>query len=268
MADHGHTRHEVQIIIFDKRGKVVLSLPDRGPVRCLENICPGLERLLDIVGEIRPEPLCLPIVPEGVPCRSIVFRGVGRFNGMYLLIAEGVAADRLASQWSCGCARVVRPQEHELSMGASLRSALRAYNNEHSAEPDARLLAEALAKMVGIALERSDVQGKSYPGIMPDGSLLLVQLLLTFITAKRNGVHRAVMSERSLPHHVELYFLGSCCESDDTFGLAHCRRLADAHNTIFVAQRDKERGGLRITVDACLHNSAVLGIKSDIVISD
>lgn len=268
MANSGRARRAPQIIIFDQWGKVLVTLPDYGPARCLDNICPGLGRLRDIVREIHPELPYLPIIPEGTPCRSIVFRGFGRFNGMYLLIAEGVAVHRLAEQWESGCAQVAQPEENASRMGVALRSALEAYNIERSSAPDARLLADAVARTVGITLERSDTQGKVYPGLAPDGSLLLVQLLLTFIAAKRRGVHRAVMSERSLPHHVELDFPGLRCESDDTLGIDRCRQMADTYNTLYIAHYDEARGGLHVTIDACLHNSAVFGIKSDIVMAD
>ncbi len=268
MANSGRARRETQIIIFDQWGKVLVTLPDYGPARCLENICPGLERLRDIVREIHPELPYLPIIPEGTPCRSIVFRGFGRFNGMYLLIAEGVAVHRLAAQWELGCAQMARLEENAPRMGVALRSALEAYNIERSSAPDARLLADAVARTVGITFERSDTEGKACPGLMPDGSLLLVQLLLTFIAAKRRGVRRAVMSERSLPHHVALDFPGLRCVGGETLGLDRCRQMADTYNTLYIAHYDGERGRLHVTIDACLHDSALLGIKSDIVIAD
>lgn len=261
------SKSEVQIIIFDRWGNLLIALPNSGPFRTLDNVCPGLDCLLDVVKNTYPELLHLPLRPQGTPCSSMIFRGFGRFSGICMLIATGLTRSELAQPWLSGSVQTVRPEDEVKDVSGALEVALEAYRLEHSPTPDGRLIADALARMIGLEVTLPRRMKAAAQSPVPDAGLLSVQILLTLMSAKQYGTTRVEIGPSSLPYRVELSFYGSEKYDDNATGVLLCRRLADTYDTLYMAHCDDE-GVVHVVADACLRNSALFGIKSEIQLRD
>lgn len=113
----------------------------------------------------------------------------------------------------------------------------------------------------------NELRGAAVENGPTDAPLLTAQLLLTFMSLRRQNCRRAVITPFDGTNMVRLECPGLGPGAARSPELMLCRQLSDKYNAIYSARQSFD-GRLYVRLGASMHNSSTLGIKSGINLRD